>query len=154
MVTHPEEFFTNSRIQPLGNWGFNTRVQSTQSNPNTYNLRFQDPNPNRQEDNKRSTNDYLKPVPLENYSSIAIPIDNGGNFELHPSLINLVISKQFGGDKFEYPHNHLKDFLMLCDTIQRNDLTQERIRLILFPFSLQECANTWLSSKQPGYFTT
>ena len=43
---------------------------------------------------------------------------------------------------------------MICNTIQRNGLTQERIRLTLFPFSLKERASTWLSSKPPSYFTT
>ena len=43
---------------------------------------------------------------------------------------------------------------MLCNNIQRNSLTQERIRLTLFPFSLKKHASTQLSSKLPGYFTT
>ena len=66
----------------------------------------------------------------------------------------MVYSKQFGGDRSEDPHNHLKEFLMLCNTIQRAGLTQERVRLTLFPFSLKNRASTWLSSKPPGHFTT
>ena len=108
----------------------------------------------RPEANRRSINDFFRPVPLENYSPIVIPIDNGGNFELSPSLINMVYSKHFGGDKSEDPYNHLKEFLMLCITIQRAGLTQERVRLTLFPFSLKNRASTWLSSKPPGHFTT
>ena len=38
IVTHPEEFFTNSRVQPPGNQGFSTRVQSTHTNQRTSNL--------------------------------------------------------------------------------------------------------------------
>ena len=40
IVTNPNEFFTNSRVQPPGNRGFSTWVQSTHTNQRNPNLRL------------------------------------------------------------------------------------------------------------------
>ena len=89
----------------------------------------------------RTINDHFKPIPLDNYSSIALPDDQERQFELHPSLINMIKSQSFGGDKYEDPYSHLKNFIMICDTVQKAGVSPGRVRLILFPFSFKDRAS-------------
>ena len=65
----------------------------------------------------KTINDHFKPIPLDNYSPISLPDNHEGQFELHPSLINLIKSQSFGGDLSENPYSHLRNFIMICDTV-------------------------------------
>ncbi|KAA3474211.1 myb-like protein D [Gossypium australe] len=51
-------------------------------------------------------------------------------------------------------NQHLKWFLQLCDTFKYNEVTNDVIRLRLFPFSLFYNAFSWLDSQAPGSITT
>ena len=42
----------------------------------------------------------------------------------------------------------------ICDTIKINGVSEDAIRLRLFPFSLKDKAKVWLNSKAPNFFTT
>ena len=47
---------------------------------------------------------------------------------------------QFGGNVIEDPNAHLVTFLEICDTIKMNGVSEDAIRLRLFPFSLRDKA--------------
>ncbi|XP_021754597.1 uncharacterized protein LOC110719927 [Chenopodium quinoa] len=67
----------------------------------------------------------------------------------------MIEKRQFTGGKFENPHEHLKEFLKYCDTIKINGVSQEYIRLKMFPFSLMGAAEHWLNKDvPPGSLTT
>ena len=40
----------------------------------------------------RTINDHFKPIPLDNYSPITLPENHERQFELQPSLINMIKS--------------------------------------------------------------
>ena len=48
----------------------------------------------------------------------------------------------------------MANFLEICDTIKINGVSDDAIRLRLFPFSLKDKAKVWLNSKAPNFFTT
>ena len=58
------------------------------------------------------------------------------NFELKPSLINMVQASPFCGNPNEDANTHLQNFLELCKTVTKRGVTADAIRLRLFPFSL------------------
>ena len=43
---------------------------------------------------------------------------------------------QFRGLANDYPNLHIANFLEICDTFKHNGVTDDAIRLRLFPFSL------------------
>ena len=45
-------------------------------------------------------------------------------------------------------------FLEICDTVKMNGVTEDTIRLRLFPFSLRHKARGWLQSLQLGSITS
>ncbi|XP_073031227.1 uncharacterized protein [Primulina eburnea] len=98
--------------------------------------------------------EHFRPVINAHYSGIARGTIAANNFELKPALINMVQQNQFGGAATADPHLHLRTFLEITDTVKINDVSDEIIRLRLFPFSLRDQARSWLQSLPLGSITT
>jgi hypothetical protein len=62
---------------------------------------------------------------------------NNHEFELKPSLINMVQANTFSGKAHEDANAHLQNFLKICSTVIIKDIAQDVILLRLFPFSLE-----------------
>ncbi|KAF7839469.1 uncharacterized protein G2W53_007951 [Senna tora] len=52
------------------------------------------------------------------------------------------------------PNNHILNFLEICDTLKHNCVSDDAIRLRLFPFSLKDKAKIWLHCLPEGSITT
>jgi hypothetical protein len=66
-----------------------------------------------------------------------------GNFEHKPALINMVQANLFSGKVNEDANARLQHFLEMCKTFTIRGVTNDAIRLRLFPFSLLGKANQW-----------
>ena len=85
----------------------------------------------------RTLKDYVRPIVNDNYA-----------------LISMVQQAQFSGSPLDDPNIHLAMFLEICDIVKMNGVTEDTIRLRLFPFSLRDKARGWLQSLQPGSITS
>ncbi|BFG41131.1 hypothetical protein CerSpe_274050 [Prunus speciosa] len=65
-------------------------------------------------------------------------------FEIRPTTIQLLPS--YHGKEEENPYHHLKTFFTICSTFNYGGVSEEQIRLRLFPFSLKDKATSWLDS--------
>ena len=61
---------------------------------------------------------------------------------------------QFHGLPSENSNAHLTSFIEVCDTIKYNGVTEEALRLRLFPLSLSDRAKHWLASQPPDSITS
>ena len=61
---------------------------------------------------------------------------------------------QFSGHVHDDPNAHISNFLELYDTFKINGVSDDAIRLRLFPFSLWDKAKNWLHSLPAGSITT
>ncbi|KAL5570177.1 hypothetical protein UlMin_026752 [Ulmus minor] len=101
----------------------------------------------------RALKDYS--IPSVGVSSIQRPPIQANNFEIKPAIIQMIQnSVQFGGLANDDPNLHIANFLEICDTFKHNGVTDDAIRLRLFPFSLNSKAKAWLTSLPPGTITT
>nr|XP_027060802.1 uncharacterized protein LOC113687382 [Coffea arabica] len=66
----------------------------------------------------------------------------------------MVQQSQYGSNATEDPNSHLSTFLEICDTIKFNGVSDDAIKVKLFPFSLRDKAKVWLQSHSPNTFTT
>nr|GEZ31200.1 hypothetical protein [Tanacetum cinerariifolium] len=81
-----------------------------------------------------------------------VPPINANNFELKQTLTNLVQSNQFTGR--QDPHNHLRFFNKVTSTFRHPEVPNTTIKLLLFPFSLEGEARTWLDKEPPHSILT
>ncbi|KAF7834642.1 uncharacterized protein G2W53_009501 [Senna tora] len=107
------------------------------------------------EQNNRNVSDYATPKLDGLQHSIQRPSIQANNFEIEPTTIQLLQANgQFGGSPVEDPNNHILNFLEICDTFKHNGISDDAIRLRLFPFSLRDKAKLWLQSLPEGSITT
>nr|GEZ35087.1 reverse transcriptase domain-containing protein [Tanacetum cinerariifolium] len=90
---------------------------------------------------------------IEGYEDVIVaPPINANNFELKQTLVNLVQSNQFKGR--QDPHNHLRFFNKVTSTFRHPEVPNTTIKLLLFPFSLEEEARIWLDKEPPRSILT
>ncbi|XP_056690474.1 uncharacterized protein [Spinacia oleracea] len=87
-------------------------------------------------------------------SSITRPIVTAAHFELNPQFIQFISNDSFSGSPDDCPISHIDNFLEKCDTMKINNVTDDAIRLRLFPFSLRDRAKEWLKYEGTGSFDT
>jgi len=100
---------------------------------------------------KRTLKEYATPSTKEPHAIIVYPAVEDNNFEIKPTLLNLVQQNQFSRSPAEDPNLHISTFLRLSGTLKAN---QEAVRLHLFPFSLRDRASAWFHSLEVGSITS
>ena len=79
-------------------------------------------------------------------TAIRRPPIQANNFELKSVILQMLQNILFHGLPNENPNMLLTNFLEVCDTIKYNGVTEEALRLRLFPLSLGDRAKHWLTS--------
>ena len=87
-------------------------------------------------------------------SAIRRPPIQVNNFELKGVTLQMLHNIQFHRLPSENPNAHLTSFIEVCDTVKYNGVTEEALRLQLFPLSLSNRAKHWLTSQPPNSITT
>jgi len=83
---------------------------------------------------RRTLEDYVAFTGHINFNNIPQLIVNATNMEMKLALIHLVQSNQFNDLSHENPYTHLATFLDICNTMKIHQISDEAIRLSLFPF--------------------
>ena len=104
---------------------------------------------------QRALRDYAIPTVNGASTSIRRSAIQANNFEFKPAIIQMIqTSVQFNGLAHEDPNAHIANFLEICDTFRHNGVSDDAVKLRLFPFSLRDKAKSWLSSLPPGTIIT
>ncbi|GJT46375.1 hypothetical protein Tco_0955090 [Tanacetum coccineum] len=97
----------------------------------------------------------LLQAPTEGYrDAIVLPPILAKNFELKVGLLQLVTSSQFHGFERDDPHAHIRWFNKITSTLKYRNVSNEAIKLMLFPFSLDGAARIWLEKEPPRSILT
>ncbi|KAL0394836.1 UNVERIFIED_CONTAM: hypothetical protein Slati_4449800 [Sesamum latifolium] len=104
---------------------------------------------------ERPMMEYLFPAADGSISSIALPTVQANNFEIKPLIIQIIRSSvQFSSLPKEDPNKHLSNFLEICDMFKFNGVSDDAVRLRIFPFSLCDTTKNWLQSLPASSITT
>ncbi|GKA97626.1 reverse transcriptase domain-containing protein [Tanacetum coccineum] len=105
--------------------------------------------------------DHLRPmeellripiVSIEN--AIVVPPVLADEFELKPELLDFVSNNPFFGLENDDPHSHIRIFYQITRTLRLNQVPDDVVKLILFPFSFKGASETWLENEPPCSITT
>jgi hypothetical protein len=67
-----------------------------------------------------------------------------------PRIIKLVATKPFRGLEDDNPYRHIKEFMMICNTVQQEGVSAAWFKWNLFPFSLEDEAQRWYTLASIG----
>ncbi|KAK4397596.1 hypothetical protein Sango_1596200 [Sesamum angolense] len=96
---------------------------------------------------EKSMMEYSFPATDGTISSIPFPTIQANNYKIKSSIIQIILSSvQFSGLPKYDPDKHLSNFLEICDTFKFNYVSDDAIKLRIFPFSLCDAAKDWLQS--------
>ncbi|KAI3678549.1 hypothetical protein L6452_37845 [Arctium lappa] len=95
--------------------------------------------------------DYAIPDFEQLNSGIIRPHIQALHFELKPIMFQMLQTNgQFAGMPSEDPHSHLKSFMEITDAFLIPGVSNDALRLTLFPFSLRDREKSWFNSLAPG----
>ena len=141
MQNQEDEGQVHERNEPqVGQNGQNHRNQATRS--------FVLPN-----DPRMLLEEFTLP-PTVVQSAIRRPPIQENNFKLKGVTLQMHHIIQFHGLPRENPNAHLTSFIEVCDTVKYNGVTEEALRLRLFPLSLSDRTKHWLTSQPPDSITS
>ncbi|KAK8685965.1 hypothetical protein V6N13_124993 [Hibiscus sabdariffa] len=109
------------------------------------------PPQNNQQPPAMTVRDYLA-EDLEGLNpAVTTPEFEVEHFELKPVMFNMLNTLgQFGGSPAENARQHLKSFLEICNSFKIHGVSNDVLKLKLFPYSLTDKARAWLNNLQPG----
>ncbi|KAK8649453.1 hypothetical protein V6N13_130182 [Hibiscus sabdariffa] len=107
--------------------------------------------PNNQQQPVRTVRDYLA-EDLEGLNpAVTIPEFETEHLELKPVMFNMLNTLgQFGGSPAENARQHLKSFLEINNSFKIHGVSNDVLKLKLFPYSLRDKAKAWLNNLPPG----
>jgi hypothetical protein len=101
---------------------------------------------------RRCINDFSAPSSANVRTGLEMNIGDC-SFELKPALINMVQQSPFCGKASEDANAHVQHFLEICSTFSIRGVTQDAVRLCLFPFSLLGKVKQWFYSNKKAVST-
>ncbi|GJR68772.1 hypothetical protein Tco_0014837 [Tanacetum coccineum] len=75
-------------------------------------------------------------------SSIIVRPDVNNNFVINSSHLNMIRDSKFDGYLRADPHDHIREFLAICDMFKYGETQSEAIKLLIFLYSLSNKAKT------------
>ncbi|XP_043717572.1 uncharacterized protein LOC122665485 [Telopea speciosissima] len=100
----------------------------------------------------RPLSDHFTPTAYQPQIGIRLPIIAATHYEIKSSIIQMLPS--FYGHQNEEPYKHLDEFLEIFSTVKIQNLSEDALKLLLFPFSLKDKAKHWLHSLDSAQVTT
>ncbi|GJT09964.1 reverse transcriptase domain-containing protein [Tanacetum coccineum] len=86
-----------------------------------------------------------KTVAPENSNSAIIQLDVDDNFVINNTHLNMIRENKFDGYLWADPHDHIREFLAICNMSRYGETQSEAVKLSIFPFSLCDEAKTWFN---------
>jgi len=87
--------------------------------------------------------DHYIPSTYTPSSCLQLPHIMAAQYEIKSSIIQILSS--FYGLNNEDPYKHLDKFIEICSTMRLQNISEDTLRMRLFPFFLKDKAKHWLN---------
>ncbi|GKC56484.1 reverse transcriptase domain-containing protein, partial [Tanacetum coccineum] len=82
-------------------------------------------------------------APTPNSAIVQLDVDD--NFVINSTHLNMILENKFDGYMRADPHDHIREFLTICDMFKYGETQSEAVKLLIFLFSLCDKAKTWFN---------
>ncbi|GJT19658.1 reverse transcriptase domain-containing protein [Tanacetum coccineum] len=82
-------------------------------------------------------------APTPNSAIIQLDVDD--NFVINSTHLKMILENKFDGYLRADPHDHIREFLAICDMFKYGEMHSEVVKLLIFPFFLCDKAKTWFN---------
>nr|GEV20344.1 reverse transcriptase domain-containing protein [Tanacetum cinerariifolium] len=97
----------------------------------------------------------LLQAPTEGYEEATVILEiDADHYEIKTNLLQLVQPNPYHGFERENPHTHIKNFKRITSTLKLRDVTNDVIKLMMFPYSLEGFARVWYDKEPPNSILT
>nr|GEY28830.1 reverse transcriptase domain-containing protein [Tanacetum cinerariifolium] len=97
----------------------------------------------------------LLQAPMEGYGeAIVISKINADHFEIKTNLLQLVQVNPYHYFERENPHTHINNFKRITSTLKFKDVSNDVIKLMIFPYSLEGSTRVWYNKEPPNSILT
>ncbi|GKE27154.1 reverse transcriptase domain-containing protein, partial [Tanacetum coccineum] len=79
------------------------------------------------------------------FNSAIIQLDVDNNFVINSTHLNMIQEYKFDGYLQADPHDHIREFLVICNMFRYGETQSEAVKLLIFLFSLCDKAKTWFN---------
>ena len=110
--------------------------------------------PQNQQRAARPIGTYDRPNIHGHRLGIRAPAVAANNFEIKSGLLNVIENNKYHGLALEDPFDHLDRFDSYCGLSKTNGVSEDALKLKLFPFSLGDKARQWEKSLPSDSITT
>nr|GEU53489.1 reverse transcriptase domain-containing protein [Tanacetum cinerariifolium] len=101
------------------------------------------------------TMEELLQAPTEGYGEAIVILEIFvENFEIKTNLLQLVQANKFHGRENDNPHTHISNFKRMTATLKYRDVPNDAIKLMFFPYSLEDKARVWYEKEPPNSILT
>nr|GEV32743.1 reverse transcriptase domain-containing protein [Tanacetum cinerariifolium] len=101
------------------------------------------------------TMEELLQAPTEGYGEAIVILEiNADHFEIKTILLQLVQANPYHGFKRENPHTRINNFKRITLTLKFRDVSNDVIKLMMFPYSLEGAARAWYDKEPPNFILT
>ncbi|GJY51337.1 reverse transcriptase domain-containing protein [Tanacetum coccineum] len=90
-------------------------------------------------------------APTPNSAIVQLDVDD--NFVINNTHLKMIWENKFDGILRTDPHNHICEFLAICDMFKYGETQSEAVKLLMFPLSLSDKAKTWFNELNEEYIT-
>ncbi|GKB28024.1 reverse transcriptase domain-containing protein [Tanacetum coccineum] len=82
-------------------------------------------------------------APTPNSAIVQIDVDD--NFVINSTHLKMILENKFDGYLRADSHDHIREFLAICNMFKYGETQSEAVKLLIFPFSLCDEAKTWFN---------
>ncbi|GJT34789.1 reverse transcriptase domain-containing protein [Tanacetum coccineum] len=91
-------------------------------------------------------------APTPNSAIVQPNVDD--NFVINSTHLKMILEDKFNGYLRADPHDHIREFLAICDMFKYGETESEAVKLLMFPLSLSNKAKTWFNELNKEFITS